>query len=245
MLRRSLLMKFFSRFLVASICILGLSGCLHLSQDLLSPVEISPSPFKPFVEYQVSPNFQVSTPGGGYIKLATSNKIGRELMNEALQRWKKKGYIAGFEYINHTRGDFTVDSELRLILGGSGTMKSNVGLQVLSGLTLLVIPVYGEQTFDVTVMGTRADLEGREFHAAAKEGVEEWIQLFLLPTMFFAPGVDSDARARVGDHVYLQLQEQGAFENPAPGFERSDAALKALQGNTESAPKRRGPRHRR
>jgi len=48
--------------------------------------------------------------------------------------------------------------------------------------------------------------------------------------MFFAPVVDSNVKARVGDHIYVQLQEQGAFEDPSPGHERSEAALDALQG---------------
>ena len=163
--------------------------------------------------------------------LATSNKIGRMLMDEALERWKKKEYIAGFEYVNPTRGDFTEDSELRVILGGSVKLESNVGMQILAGLTLCVIPVYGEQTAEIAVRGTRADLEGSEFHATAKEGIEEWVQIFLLPASLFAPGVDRATRARVSDHIYLQLQEQGAFEDPAPGYKRSDAARAALRGD--------------
>jgi len=217
------------RHLAPVVGLLGLTGCLHLSKDLLPPVDVSPSPFRPFVEYQISPDFRVSTPGGGYIKMATSNKIGRTLMDGALGRWKKKGYIAGFAYVNPTRGDFTDDSELRLVLGGSATLESDAGLQVLSGLTLMVVPAYGEQTFDITVRATRPDLDGREFQAAAKEGIEEWIQILLLPTMFFAPVVDSEVRARTSDHIYLQLQEQGAFEDPAPGHRRSKAALDALR----------------
>lgn len=214
---------------LVSICSLSLTGCLHLSKDLLPPIDVSPSPFRPFVEYQIAPDFRVTTPGHGYIMMATSNKIGRNLMDRALKRWKKQGYIAGFDYINPTRGDFTDESELRLILHGSLEAKSNIGLQILSGLTLLVVPAYGEQNVDISVTGVRFDDAGGELRANVKEGIDEWVQILLLPVSPLAFVVDAAVADRVSDHIYSQLQEQGAFDDPAPGYRRTNAAREALR----------------
>jgi len=47
---RSLRLRFLS-----TLCSLGLTGCLHLSKDLLPPVDVSPSLFRPLVGESVVP----------------------------------------------------------------------------------------------------------------------------------------------------------------------------------------------
>jgi hypothetical protein len=218
-------------------CAVASTGCLHLSKNLLEPIDVPPPAHRPFVEYQISPDFTFGTPGGGYIKLATGTKIGRGIMNRLLKRWAKAGYISGFAYVNPKQGDFTPASELRLILDGSVTAESSVALQIVSGLTLLVIPAYGEITYDLIFEGLRTDRGDCRFEAAAKDGIDEWIQILLLPALPFAPVADARTDARLSRHLFSQLEGQGAFDVPveadlreSPGASAIDPALPLCSG---------------
>ncbi|MGH0036466.1 MAG: hypothetical protein ACQGVK_15675 [Myxococcota bacterium] len=188
------------------------TGCMFLAKEQPSPVEILAPPHRPFVEYQISPDFQVTTPGGGYIKLATSTKIGRSFMDGMLDRWEDQGAIEGYAYVNPTRGDFTERSNLRLVLEGAVVLESNFGLQLISGLTLLVIPAYGSRQYDLL----RADLGGRTYRAYSHGRLDEWVQILLIPATPFAPFVESRFRDRLRDDLYEQLRRAGIFDRAEP-----------------------------
>jgi len=129
-------------------------------------------------------------------------------------------------------------------LGEPSSLESNIGLQILSGLTLMVIPAYGEQVFDVSVTATRIDLPGKEFVASAKDGIEEWIQILLLPATPFALVADRNTMVRVNDSLLAQLQEQGAFADPAAGYERPSTVSEILETGKAPSRRKRGPRRR-
>ena len=70
--------------------------------------------------------------------MVTSNKMGRALHDEILRRWKDKGLFASQTSVKSSQ--FTDASTFRSTLSGHQEGESSILLQILSGITLTVIP---------------------------------------------------------------------------------------------------------
>ncbi len=180
------------------------SGCITRSGGALSPVEV-PTPVAPPAIEQTVGDFEFTLDGG---KMVTSNKAGRNLNNEILKRWKKRGYISDHEYVKSSA--FTGDADWNLTLTGSQYGESSVVAQVFSGLTLLILPYTVNTSYDVQYTAENVRT-GDKFSAGVADGFHATVELFLV---FAAPwsmrGFNATMDA-MADHLYLQLVEQGAF----------------------------------
>jgi hypothetical protein len=195
---------------------LCLSACITLSADKLRDLSPPEATFKPFVAHSVAESFSFHLDGG---KMVTSNFAGRAINEAVLERWQAMGRVRGSAYAEHPES--AADADYELVLDGTQTGGSSVVMQVLSGLTLLLLPYSVNTEYDLRYT-LRERKTGRTFTAGANDGFETVVSLLLLPVSPFFQGGRVRTFNRLGDHVYQELYDQGAFrESPvsavAPG----------------------------
>jgi len=194
------------------VCLLGISisisGCITVAGNQLAPLTTEPSApaVLPKIEETVG-NFSFHLDGG---KMITSNKMGRIINEEILKVWKEKGFIESSEYVKSS--EFTGRADYNLTLSGSAYGKSSILLQIVSGLTLLIVPHSIEQNYDIqyTLENVRTK---EEFGASVVDSYKQWTELFLL---FAAPWSGRGAQSTIDAmalHVYDQLRRDGAFDH--------------------------------
>lgn len=181
------------------------SGCVYTTAGTkLGPVTPPQPASKPIVEYTVG-DFSFTLEGG---KMVTSNYVGRLLIAGILDEWKNRGYIAEARYVE--AGAFTPDAEYQLTLSGSQYGESSIVMQVLSGLTLTLIPYTVTQQYDLQVALVDAKT-GAKHSAAVRESNKSYVELFLLFALPVSIHNQHELNARMGDHLYSQLVGRGAF----------------------------------
>jgi hypothetical protein len=161
------------------------------------------------VQHTIDPSFTFVLDGGAMI---TSNKAGRDANQAILSHWKDEGLIRDFTYVKKaTRATATAD--YLVTLRGTQYGESNEVMQFVSGFTLLVLPYWVTTRFDLEY--TVSDrVTGREYRGAAKASCTTVVSLLLLPvTPFFMSG-HRKTLEKLGDELYVQLSEEGAFQPP-------------------------------
>jgi len=182
------------------------SACLMTSAGhQLQPIT-PPKPQAQNAIQQTVGDFTFNLDGGGFV---TSNKAGRILNDEILNRWTKKGYIQNHEYV--PSGEFTGSSRYRLTLSGSQHGESNAGLQFLSGLTLYLVPHFVDTHYKVEYKLEDADT-GKIYTASVADSYKTTWQLFLLLALPVSGMGASETWDNMADHLYEQLRVQGAFD---------------------------------
>jgi Short C-terminal domain len=180
-------------------------SCVTIAGNQLTDIKPTPPSIPPRIEETVG-DFSFHLDGG---KMITSNRQGRTLNQELLKRWEARGWIAHHQYVK--RSAFTGTADYNLILSGHQEGESSVFMQVLSGLTLLVVPYWVTEKMDLryTLEHVRT---GRTFEATASDSYSAVSQLFLLPVTLFAMGGAKHTYDRLASHLYEQLSSQGAFD---------------------------------
>lgn len=186
-----------------------------MAGDALTDLAPTAGPIAPEIEQTVGA-FSFHLDGG---KLVTSNKMGREINDEVLERWKESGFIAGHRYVK--AGQFSPGTTYRLSLSGHQEGESSILLQIVSGLSLMVLPYYVDTHFDLDYSLENAET-GCTFSASVPDSYNTVVGLVLLPASPFAQGGRIRTFDRIANHVYDQLSAQGAFE-PHPSC-REEAA---------------------
>ena len=121
-------------------------GCAYVSSTMPLAPMMTPPPvpqFKPTVEQTVG-NFAYAV---GDTKMITSNVQGMQLNTDILGSWKQSGYIAGERYVEN--GAFTRGADYDVTLNGSQYGESHIVMQVLSYLTLFLVPYSVTQNYDL------------------------------------------------------------------------------------------------
>jgi hypothetical protein len=194
-------------WLALSLVALVSSACITVAGNGLSDVELRrPDGSLPTIEQTIGDDFSFHLDGG---KMITSVKAGRNVNQMILTRWKKQGLISKENYVKSAQ--FSGKADYNLTLGGHQEGESSIALQVLSGLTLFLIPYS---------VNTQLDLEytiehvasGKRFEAKAADSFQTVIELFLLPISPFALGGSTRTYERLADHLYNGLAVQGAFD---------------------------------
>ncbi len=186
-----------------------LPGCITLAGDQLTDLEPRRAANAPAIEQTVG-DFSFHLDGG---KMVTSNKMGRSLNDVILERWQNEGYIAGDTYVKS--GNFTDASTFRLTLSGHHEGESSIFLQIISGLTLTVIP-YSVDSQMALVYSLRNAETGCVFEASATDSYRTIVGLLMLPATPFAQGGRIRTFRRLADTLYDGLSTQGAFDPQAP-----------------------------
>jgi hypothetical protein len=218
---------------VALCAFLFSSGCVSMAGDQLADIEPrAPGTPPPAIEQTVG-DFSFHLDGG---KMITSTKAGRNVNQMVLARWKKRGFITRETYVKSSM--FTGNADYNLTLGGHQEGDSSVVMQFLSGLTLFLFPYSVNTHLDLTYSLEHVE-SGRIFEAQVADSFRLVTQLLLLPVTPFAMGGAARTYERIGDHVYDQFVEQGAFDpdswpaDPIDDPEMSDGESRA--GEIEDA----------
>lgn len=182
-----------------------LSGCITIAGDQLADVKPVPGKIRPAVQETVGA-FAFHLDGG---KMITSNKAGRMLNDEILDRWQESGFIYGHNYVEAS--NFPDASVYRITLSGHQEGDSSIFLQIISGLTLTAIPYYVDTKYNVhySLQNARS---GCVFEAEASDSFNTIVGLLMLPAAPFGQGGRSATYDRLANHLYAQLVEQGAFD---------------------------------
>jgi hypothetical protein len=198
------------RWVLAILCVaLSATGCITSAGGRLGPLSPSPPSEPPAIEQTVGA-FQFTLEGG---KMITSNKAGRDLNDEILKRWQKKGYIRSHTYVPTSA--FTGKADYNLTLSGSQYGESSIAMQLVSGLTLMLIPYTVDTRYDVHYVLQDVH-SGAQYSAAVEDSFHTTIELLLFlaaPISMRGANATFDAMA---DHLYQQLRDEGAF-GAAPG----------------------------
>jgi len=195
------------RTLAAGLLLLVVSGtgCITIAGGGLPVIQPAAPGVRGTIEETVG-DFSFTLEGG---KMVTSNKAGRLLNGEILARWKNKGYIAEHTYVESSR--FTGKADYDLTLSGSQYGESSIAMQILSGLTLFLIPYSVDTRFDVqyTLENVKT---GAKYSASVEDSYATWSELFLFLALPVATHGASKTWDGMADHLYEQLRAQGAFE---------------------------------
>lgn len=182
------------------------TGCITMAGNQLPDIEPRSPGVPPVTIEQTVGNFSFHLDGG---KLVTSNKMGRLVNKQILDRWKKRGFITRETYVKSS--NFTGNADYNLTLSGHQEGESSVVMQILSGLTLYLIPNSVNTHLDL-VYTLQAATGGRVYEAKASDSYRTVQQLFLLPITPFAMGGSMRTHNRLADHLFDQFAEQGAFD---------------------------------
>lgn len=189
-----------------------LTGCITLAGNQLGDLTPTAGTLTPAIEQTVG-GFSFHLDGG---KMITSNKMGRELNDEVLGRWEKSGFISDHRYVKSSQ--FSEDSQYRITLSGHQEGKSSIFGQIISGVTLMLIPYQVNSRMDL-----RYSLENSEsgcvFEASASDSYKSVVGLLLLPIAPFAQGGRTKTFDRIANSLYDQLASRGAFEQHASCIE--------------------------
>ena len=182
-----------------------LTGCITVAGKNLQDLTPSAASPAPAVEQTVG-DFSFHLDGG---KMVTSNKMGREVNDEILGRWQDSDFITGHTYVKSSQ--FTEASQFRITLSGHMEGDSSIILQIISGLTLTVIPYYVDSKMDLRYSVENA-VTGCVFQAEASDSYKTVVGLLLLPATPFTQGGSNRTLERLANHLYDQLASRGAFD---------------------------------
>lgn len=181
-----------------------LPGCLTFSGDKLP--EIAPPTSVGAYSFELGfRDFSYSLDGGALQSSATmADKITSRLGGS----WVRHGYAS--RVVQRGRAAGTGASDYMLTMTGNLDGESSVVLQVISGLTLLIIP----HTIDAhafLVFELKRESDGATFKASVAEDVNQvtWLP-FILGLPWMEAGADH-AVEKMALHLYQQFAAQGAF----------------------------------
>ncbi len=180
------------------------AGCITTAGDSLPDLQVEAARSLGAIEQTVGA-FSFHLDGG---KMVTSNKMGRQLNDEILNRWRRSGFISGHKYVKSS--DFTGQAEYQLTLSGHQEGDSSVFMQVISGLTLLLIPHHVDSQMSLTYSIEHAPSRCT-FSASASDSFGTLIGLLMIPAAPFMQGGRTRTYERLANHLYDGLAKQGAF----------------------------------
>lgn len=192
----------------------SLSGCAYVTEgSKLGAITPPANAMRPMIEHTVG-DFRFTIDGG---KLVTDNLAGVLINQNVLDAWQDRRYIRDHEAVEP--GQFSGKADYNLTLSGSQHGESSVAMQILSGLTLFLVPYTVTQHYDIHF--TLADVKtGKHYAGKIEESNKAYIELLLWLALPLAADNEQAMFARMGDHLYEQLYRQGAFQSNG-GAERT------------------------
>jgi|GEM_PF-1210934 len=190
----------------AALFIAGLTGCAYVTEgSKLRPITPQANAMRPMIEHTVG-DFAFTMDGGG---LVTDHLAGVLINQNVLNAWVDKAYIRDHEAV--APGEFTERTDYRLTLSGSQHGESSIAMQIISGLTLFIIPYTVTQHYDIrfTLIDAKS---GKSYAAKVEEANKVYMELFLWLALPFAAHNEQTLFERIADHLYDQLYRQGAFQ---------------------------------
>jgi hypothetical protein len=197
-----------NRIKIASIFIVIVllnTGCMTFSGTQLSDLKpINPN-VTVAIEESISKDFKFHLDGGGMV---TSNKAGRMINDMVLDHWKNQKYISGYKYVELEK--FTETADYDLTLKGTQMGESSIGMQILSGLTLMIIPHSVKTIYDLEYVLKNVKT-GKTYTSKVTDDVSTTMWLLFFPAFPFSGSGLANTIERISEHVYQDFVKQGAF----------------------------------
>ncbi|MDF1581876.1 MAG: hypothetical protein RQ733_00780 [Methyloprofundus sp.] len=181
-----------------------LNGCMTFSGDKLAELEPITPHVTPLIEESIG-DFTMHLDGG---KMVTDNKAGRIINDVILNNWKENNYISDFSYVSKQK--FTGNAEYNLTLRGRQEGKSSVFMQVISGLTLFIIPSNMNTSYDL-VYELEEVKTGKKYTTEVSEDMTSTQWLLFFPAFPFSFIGAMNTYDRLSEHAYQNFVRQGAF----------------------------------
>lgn len=183
-----------------------LNGCMTFSGEQLAELE----PITPMMTAQIEESvgdFTHHIDGGA---LVTDNKAGRILNDAILENWKDNNYISDFTYVKKEK--FTGNAQYNLTLKGSQEGESSVFMQIISGLTLFVIPHSINTSYNL-IYELENVKTGKKYITEVSEDMKSVSWLLFFPAFPFSLVGANNTLERISEHVYQNFIRQGAFSH--------------------------------
>jgi hypothetical protein len=139
--------------------------------------------------------------------------MGNEINEAVLRRWSERGAVRAYSYAKP--GTSSAAADYTLVLSGMQDGDSSVALQIISGLTLFVIPYYVDTRYALQYELVEKN-SGRTFKSSASNEFLTLVSLLFIPISPFMQGARHRALVRLADHMYEDLHDQGAFQTAPP-----------------------------
>jgi hypothetical protein len=163
--------------------------------------------FKPTVEQTVG-DFAYTLADG---KMITSTFQGAQLNTEIVGSWKESGYISDARPVEN--GAFTGAADYDVTLNGSQYGETHVVMQVLSYLTLFLVPYTVTQHYDLRY-AVKGAASGQVYNASVQAAETIYVELFLLFALPWSVRNHTANMTLIGNYLYGQLRDEGAFQKP-------------------------------
>jgi len=158
----------------------------------------------PKIEESVG-DFTFHLDGGAMV---TDNKAGRIINNAILEKWKSNKYISDFIYVK--KESFTGDAQYNLTLSGHQEGQSSVAMQIISGLTLFLLPYSVNTSYDLTYKLENVKT-GKKYTAKVFEDMSTVMWLLYFPALPFAFVGADNTMENISENIYQNFVQQGAF----------------------------------
>lgn len=194
------------KVIILSLLAIMLNGCMSFSGDRLAELQSITPQTTPQIEHSVG-DFTFHLDGG---QMVTDNYAGKLLNDTICKKWEANDYISGFTY--RESENFTGNAQYNLTLKGHQEGKSSVAMQVISGLTLLIIPHWVDTSYDL-VYELENVQTGDKYETAVSEDMLMVNWLGFLPAFPFSFVGANNTYDRLSEHAYQDFVKQGAFSN--------------------------------
>lgn len=187
-----------------TLCVVG--GCTYTVPDeKLARLDVPPGALRPRMEYTLG-SFAFALAGR---EMAPYSFEGRHLVEELALSWQRRGYVDEAKYVDAAA--FSSTADYHLTLNGALRAETSFGMQVLNALTLFLLPYTVTQHYDVECILEDTG-SGGMYVARLQTSEKTWVDLLLVLALPWAQRGHLATVDRMGEHLYDQLQRQGAFQ---------------------------------
>jgi len=179
---------------------------MTFSGEKLSELEPIKPLISPKIETTVSKDYIYDI---DVMQLVTSNKDGRMVNDRVIETlWKSNDYISESTYVE--LGNFTGNADYNLTLSGKHVVDSSTAMQILSGLTLTIIPYFVDQEYDLiyTLENVKT---GKTYTSRVNETESMTGWLLFFPAFPFSLIGSMNVIEHLSEHAYQDFVQQGAF----------------------------------
>ncbi len=195
---KSLSLFFISLFLI--------TGCMNFNHVDIPEVQINEPTIKPTIGIKVADFKQYYDGKIDYENVVSNEKMGLNCLAGVLNPWKAEKLIKNYKAIEKYKKlpDYT------LVLNGHINAGSSIALNILSPLTLFIIPSYKTASFNLSFVLINNNTQ-EEFIENLNTSFTTWVDLIFLPVFpLFWIRMDN----RITDRsmfIYHLFKEKGAF----------------------------------
>ena len=183
-----------------------LSGCMNFNHVNIPEVQNKKPKTKPTIGIKVGDFKQYCDGKLDTRNIISNEKMGLNCLAGILTPWKDGKLIKEYQPIEKYKNvpDYT------LILNGSINEDSSTTLNIVSALTLFIIPSYTTASFNLSIVLINNETK-KELKKSLKTSFTTWKDLIFLPVFpLFWIRMDNGLTAR-SMYLYHLLREQGAF----------------------------------